>query len=219
MSMRPIFSISSCTNGFLITIQWSGADLKERVKMSPAEAGVMVSKIRGVMTDVSQIPIPTIALVEGPALGGGTELTLACDFRVGNSKARFGLPETRLGIIPGGGGTQRLSRLVGLTRAKELIFTGRILDADEAHSIGLLSFPQSDSAYVRAMELARTIVKNSAPLAVRAAKRAIDKGYNVKMDTALSVEDTFSSLLLPTKDRLEGLAAFSEKRPPQFKGE
>lgn len=187
--------------------------------MSPAEASVMVSKIRGVMADVSQIPVPTIALLEGPALGGGTELTLACDFRVGNSKARFGLPETRLGIIPGGGGTQRLPRLIGLTKAKELIFTGRIVESSEAHAIGLLDFLQPESAHERAMELARDIVRNSAPLAVRAAKRAIDKGYNVKMDTALSVEDTFCSLLIPTKDRLEGLAAFSEKRRPQFKGE
>lgn len=186
--------------------------------MSPAEAGVMVSKIRGVCTDIAQIPVPTIASVEGPALGGGTELALACDFRVGSSNAKFALPETRLGIIPGGGGTQRLPRLIGLSKAKELIFTGRHVDSEEALKLGILDILECDSAEGKAMSLARDIARHGAPLALRAAKRAIDKGYNVKMDTALSVEDSFYTLLLNTEDRLEGLAAVSEKRKPVFNG-
>ncbi|GMH34291.1 hypothetical protein BSKO_02125 [Bryopsis sp. KO-2023] len=197
----------------------AGADLKERAKMSPAEAGVMTSKIRGTFADVSNIPVPTIALVEGPAIGGGTELALACDFRVGSGDARFALPETKLGIIPGGGGTQRLPRLIGLSKAKELIFTGRSVDCDEAAKIGILDFLDYGLADKKAMSLARDIVQNGAPLALRAAKRAIDRGSNVKMDTALDLEGQFCTLLLPTKDRLEGLKSFEEKRKPNFTGQ
>ncbi|XP_016870338.1 methylglutaconyl-CoA hydratase, mitochondrial isoform X3 [Homo sapiens] len=185
----------------------AGADLKERAKMSSSEVGPFVSKIRAVINDIANLPVPTIAAIDGLALGGGLELALACDIRVAASSAKMGLVETKLAIIPGGGGTQRLPRAIGMSLAKELIFSARVLDGKEAKAVGLISHvleqnQEGDAAYRKALDLAREFLPQG-PVAMRVAKLAINQG----MET------------IPTKDRLEGLLAFKEKRPPRYKGE
>ncbi|XP_036897154.1 methylglutaconyl-CoA hydratase, mitochondrial isoform X2 [Sturnira hondurensis] len=185
----------------------AGADLKERVKMNSSEVGPFVSKIRAVINEIANLPVPTIAAIDGLALGGGLELALACDIRVAASSAKMGLVETKLAIIPGGGGTQRLPRAIGMSLAKELIFSARVLDGQEAKSVGLISHvleqnQEGDAAYRKALDLAREFLPQG-PVAMRVAKLAINQG----MET------------IPTKDRLEGLLAFKEKRSPRYKGE
>ncbi|XP_063643745.1 methylglutaconyl-CoA hydratase, mitochondrial isoform X5 [Pan troglodytes] len=138
----------------------AGADLKERAKMSSSEVGPFVSKIRAVINDIANLPVPTIAAIDGLALGGGLELALACDIRVAASSAKMGLVETKLAIIPGGGGTQRLPRAIGMSLAKELIFSARVLDGQEAKAVGLISHvleqnQEGDAAYRKALDLAR----------------------------------------------------------------
>ncbi|XP_047279482.1 methylglutaconyl-CoA hydratase, mitochondrial isoform X7 [Homo sapiens] len=138
----------------------AGADLKERAKMSSSEVGPFVSKIRAVINDIANLPVPTIAAIDGLALGGGLELALACDIRVAASSAKMGLVETKLAIIPGGGGTQRLPRAIGMSLAKELIFSARVLDGKEAKAVGLISHvleqnQEGDAAYRKALDLAR----------------------------------------------------------------
>ncbi|XP_053435003.1 methylglutaconyl-CoA hydratase, mitochondrial isoform X2 [Nycticebus coucang] len=138
----------------------AGADLKERAKMNSNEVGPFVSKIRAVINDIANLPVPTIAAIDGLALGGGLELALACDIRVAASSAKMGLVETKLAIIPGGGGTQRLPRAIGMSLAKELIFSARVLDGQEAKAVGLISHvleqnQEGDAAYRKALDLAR----------------------------------------------------------------
>lgn len=197
----------------------AGADLKERATMAPEEVADVVTTIRETINAVARIPVPVIAAVNGAALGGGTELALACDIRIAASTATLGLTETSLAIIPGGGGTQRLARLIGPGRAKELIFTARRIDASEAARIGLVEdvvAPQDVLA--RARDLAGRIAANG-PVAVRAAKEAIDRGASLPLDDALRLETELYGRTLDTDDRLEGLAAFREKRAPVYRGE
>lgn len=197
----------------------AGADLKERAGMDAIQVRKTVALIRGNINDLEQLPQPVIAAVNGVAFGGGTELALACDIRVAAETAKFGLTETSLGIIPGAGGTQRLPRLIGKGRAKELIFTARRIDAKEALDIGLVEYvTPTAGALNKAMELAQQIVRNG-PIAVTQAKYAIDKGYDVDLQTGLAIEQNAYEVVIPTKDRLEGLQAFKEKRPPVYKGE
>lgn len=201
----------------------AGADLKERATMPEAEVGPFVSKIRQLITDLSNLPIPTIAAMDGPALGGGLEMALACDIRIAASTAKMGLVETKLGIIPGGGGTQRLPRLVGPAVAKELIFTGRILDGEQAFSMALVNHAvaqneEGTAAYEKALELGEEI-SCQGPIAVKAAKLAINRGIEVDLTTGLAFEQTCYAQVINTKDRIEGLMAFKEKRPPKFRGE
>lgn len=197
----------------------SGADLKERAEMTVDEVRKTVSLIRKVVNNIEALPQPVIAAVNGVALGGGTELALACDIRIASNNATFGLTETSLGIIPGAGGTQRLPRLIGKGRAKELIFTARRIDAKEAEKIGLVEYAiPLDSLMVKTMEIAKQIAKNG-PIAVKQAKQAIDKGYEVDLSTGLAIEQSAYEIIISTKDRLEGLQAFKEKRPPIYKGE
>jgi enoyl-CoA hydratase/carnithine racemase len=159
-----------------------------------------------------------IAALNGTAFGGGTELALACDLRVAAPVAELGLTEVKLGIIPGGGGTQRLSRLIGPGRAKDLILTGRRLNAAEAFSIGLVNRLAPEGRLLdAAFSLAEAIVEN-APVAVSTAKHAIDEGLSLELDAALALELQKYEAVLQTEDRLEGLRAFAEKRPPAFKG-
>ena len=161
----------------------AGADLKERATMTRVEVASFVHSLRASFTDVAQLPMPVIAAVEGAALGGGLELALACDFRVAGADATFGLPETGLAIIPGAGGTQRLPRLIGAARAKELIFTGRRLGATEALAYGLVSsVAQPGGAYAMALDMARVILPRG-PVAIRAAKEAIDQGLETDLAT------------------------------------
>uniref|UniRef100_A0A673IGK7 Methylglutaconyl-CoA hydratase, mitochondrial-like n=1 Tax=Sinocyclocheilus rhinocerous TaxID=307959 RepID=A0A673IGK7_9TELE len=170
------------------------------------------------------LPMPTIAAIDGAALGGGLEMALACDIRVAASSAKMGLVETKLAIIPGAGGTQRLPRTVGVSVAKELIFAARVLSGDEAKSLGLVNHAveqnkTGDAAYLRALDLAREFIPQG-PIAIRMAKLAINQGIEVRLHvTYLAKNKELFSCVIPTKDRLEGLQAFKEKRPPRFKGE
>lgn len=197
----------------------AGADLKERAGMDPIQVRKTVSLIRGNINELEALPQPVIAAVNGVAFGGGTELALASDIRVASETAKLGLTETALGIIPGAGGTQRLPRLIGKGRAKELIFTARRIDAWEAREIGLVEYVvPAESLLEKALELANQIVRNG-PIAVAQAKFAIDKGYDVDLNTGLAIEQNAYEITIPTKDRIEGLQAFKEKRPPVYVGE
>lgn len=199
----------------------AGADLAERRTMSPAAVSLFLQNLRSTFTLLQNFHMPTIAAIDGPCLGGGLELSLACDFRVaGNEAKKIGLPETKLGIIPGAGGTQRATRLLGITKAKELVFTGRMMDADAALAFGLVDYvaEPSSTAFDRAMELAGEI-STSAPLALRAAKMAISRADQVDLENGLDFEQECYAPLLQSKDRDEALEAFREKRKPVFKGE
>ncbi len=196
----------------------AGADLKERAEMTEDQVRAFLLKLRLLLRAVENSDCVFIAAINGLALGGGAEIALCCDFRVAAADAEIGLPEVRLGIIPGGGGTQRLSRLIGPARAKDLILTGRRVRAEEALQIGLIHrlAPAGELRRV-AIELAQSILQN-APIAVAAAKHAIDRGFGLELDQALALEHQQYELVLKSEDRLEGLRAFAEKRPPQFKG-
>lgn len=201
----------------------AGADLKEREQMSDAEVGVFVQRLRGLMNEIAAFPAPTIAAVDGYALGGGLELALACDLRVAASSAVMGLIETTRGLLPGAGGTQRLPRCLGVALAKELIFTGRRLSGTQAQALGLVNHAvaqneEGDAAYHRARELAQEILPQ-APIAVRLGKVAIDRGMEVDIASGMAIEGMCYAQNIPTRDRLEGMAAFREKRPPRFVGE
>ncbi|XP_034565028.1 methylglutaconyl-CoA hydratase, mitochondrial [Notolabrus celidotus] len=201
----------------------AGADLKERAKMHQSEVGPFVSKARALITELGNLHVPTIAAIDGAALGGGLEMALACDIRISSNNAKMGLVETKLAIIPGAGGTQRLPRVISVSLAKELIFAARVIDGKEAHRLGLVSHSveqndSGDAAYQRALELSREI-NPQGPIAVRMAKLAINQGIEVDLATGLAIEEACYAQVIPTKDRLEGLAAFKEKRRPQFKGE
>ncbi|MEM9799430.1 MAG: enoyl-CoA hydratase-related protein [Planctomycetota bacterium] len=196
----------------------AGADLKERKTMPAERVPEFVRNIRGLMDDVAAMPQPTVAVVQGFAFGGGAELMLACDLRIAAEEATFGLTETTLAIIPGAGGTQRLPRLIGASRAKDLILTGRRIDAREAERIALVNrvVPRAELDDA-ARELAGTIAANG-PVAVRAAKEAIDRGTEAPIGEGLEIEARCYERVLPTQDRLEALAAFAEKRRPNYSG-
>jgi methylglutaconyl-CoA hydratase len=197
----------------------AGADLKERRGMSLDDTREYVYNIRATFDAMARLPFPTIAAVNGVAFGGGMELLLACDLRILADHVKIGLTEVAVGIMPGAGGTQRLPRIVGVARAKEMIFTAQRLSAQEAQAIGLANevvgaAELSDAA----MQLAQRIAKQ-APLAVRSAKHAIDAGQACDIANGMDIEAADYALLLPTQDRLEGLQAFAEKRPPRYRGE
>lgn len=205
----------------------AGADLKERFTMSTSEVTQFVSKLQALSSRIYHFPTPTIAAIDGVALGGGLEYALAADLRVASANAKLGLVETKLAIIPGAGGTQYLSRLLPVNIAKELIFTGRIIDGtnDAAAMIqyGLVNSvveqnAQGDAAYQRALQLAEEIL-TSGPIALRAAKLAINAGTQVDLASGLIIEGCCYQQVINTKDRLEGLAAFREKRKPEYTGE
>lgn len=197
----------------------TGADLKERRTLNEQEVRRNVFMIRDVFSKIENLPQPTIAAINGYAFGGGLELALACDFRYGVASAKLGLTEVSWAIIPGAGGTQRLSRLIGVSRAKELILTARKIDAETAHFYGILNkVVEVDELQSSTISLANEILKNG-PLAVAQAKFAINYGSNVDLQTGLAIESKAYEVIIPTKDRVEALEAFSEKRPPQFKGE
>ncbi|MBA4533594.1 enoyl-CoA hydratase-related protein [Brevibacillus halotolerans] len=197
----------------------SGADLKERKTMQQSQVQQYIRTIRDVFTQVERLSVPVIAAINGIAFGGGLELALACDLRVMSETAQTGLTETSLGIIPGAGGTQRLPRLIGKGRAKELILTARRIGAKEALEIGLVNqIVPANQVLEASLSLAQQIALN-APLALAQAKWAIDYGMEVDMATGLALESNAYQILVPTKDRLEGLAAFAEKRKPIYRGE
>jgi len=201
----------------------AGADLKERAKMAPSEVGPFLAGLRRILVGCQQLPVPTICAIDGPAVGGGLEVALTCDMRIASDDARIGLAEAKLAIIPGGGGTQNLTRLIGPSKAKEMIFTGRLVNGKVAEEMGIVNHcvaqnEAGDAAYQRALLLAQEIVPNG-PIALRAAKMAINTGNDVDLATGLTIEQLCYASTIPTKDRMEGLTAFREKRKPQFKGE
>jgi enoyl-CoA hydratase/carnithine racemase len=196
----------------------SGADLKERATLSPEEVKEYIYTIRNLFTSIEQLNKPVIAAVNGIALGGGTELALASDIRFASVNASMGLTETRLAIIPGAGGTQRLPRLVGKGKAKELIFTGRRISAQEALDIGLVNkICEQEDLLNECKEMAAMICETG-PIAIEQAKYAINYGLETDIHTGLAIESNAYWVCIPTEDRLEGLAAFKEKRKPVFKG-
>lgn len=197
----------------------AGADIGELAGMTPLE-GVRVSREgQQVFADIESFPKPVLAAVGGYALGGGCELSLACHLRVASENARFGLPEVGLGIVPGYGGTLRLSRIIGLGRAVELTLTGKMINAKEAQRMGLVSavYPQ-DELLDRAKEFMREITKNG-PVAVRMALEAIYLAQSSGASQALSFESALFGLLASTSDMKEGMAAFLERREATFQGE
>jgi len=196
----------------------SGADLKERASLSDIQVREYITTIRNLFTSIEQLSKPVIAAVNGVALGGGTELALASDLRIASLNATMGLTETRLAIIPGGGGTQRLPRLIGRGKAKELIFTGRRVDAQEALQIGLVNkICEPADLLAESLKMAAMICETG-PIAVEQAKYAINYGIETDLHTGLAIESNAYWVTIPTEDRLEGLAAFREKRKPVFKG-
>ena len=205
----------------------AGADLTERKGMTEGQVIDYLNLIQKTMLAIENLPQPVIAAINGSAFGGGTELALACDLRAMAEESVLRLTEVRLGIIPGAGGTQRLSRLIGKSRAKEIILTARPISAREAQEIGLVhkvapKGNDGDDYHNELINLCRSWAKEiatAAPLSLRAAKWAIDQGYDRDLTAGLSLETRAYIQLLNTKDRLEGLAAFAEKREPVYTGE
>ena len=196
----------------------AGADIKMMAELSPKEMKPVITAMQDTFSLVEEIPRVTFAAINGYALGGGCELAMAADLRFAADDARLGQPEIKLGIIPGAGGTQRLPRLVGLSRAKDIIFSGRMVPAKEALDIGLVDevFP-ADQVYQRAVEAARQYARGPSA-ALRAAKVAINWGTKADLRTGLVIErETFTDLF-STEDQKEGMKAFMEKREPSFTG-
>lgn len=196
----------------------AGADLKERIEMDPIEVQTYLTRIREVYKEIERLPQPVIAAINGLCIGGGLEMALSCDLRISASHSLFSLPEVKIGIIPGVGGTQRLLRAVGDLHAKELILTGKKISAEKALSIGLVTEVIDGSSILeRAIELAEEINQN-APLSIKEAKAAINYGRNVSLEEGLLFEAEAYERVLHTEDRNEALLAFKEKREPNFKG-
>jgi enoyl-CoA hydratase/carnithine racemase len=196
----------------------AGADLKERRTMSLDDTRAFLTALGATLEEIAHFPAPVIAAINGVAFGGGLELALACDLRVATEGAEMGLLEVRLGIIPGAGGTQRLTRIAGVAVAKRLILTGCRVDARRAAALGLVGEVVTQAELVPAAERLAAEIAACAPLAVAAAKRAIDDGAALSITDALAVERARYEMVLVTDDRNEGLAAFTEKRGPLFKG-
>ena len=197
----------------------SGADLKERATLGPDQVREYIYTIRNLFTSIEELNKPVIAAVNGIALGGGTELALASDIRIASSNASMGLTETRLAIIPGAGGTQRLPRLVGKGKAKELIFTGQRIDAQEALKIGLVNRICEPGDLLAECQKMAAMICETGPVAIEQAKYAINYGLETDMHTGLAIESNAYWVCIPTEDRLEGLTAFKEKRKPVYRGQ
>jgi enoyl-CoA hydratase/carnithine racemase len=196
----------------------AGADIKEMADMSYVDMAARAADLSDALGALARIPKPVVAAITGYALGGGCEIALACDWRVVAEDAKLGQPEIKLGIIPGAGGTQRLARLVGPARAKDIILSGRMVDAQEALRIGLADrVVPAERVYEEAVALVTPYTKGPAQ-AVRAAKLAIDGGLEMDLTSALAWESQLFAALFATDDRREGMTAFVEKRKPDFKG-
>ena len=197
----------------------TGADLKERATMSPDEKGAHTAEIAAAAEALTALPVPAIAAVRGYALAGGMELAVACDIRVAATDAVFGLTEVAIGVFPGAGGPVRLPRLVGPGKAKELIYSGRRIDAAEALQCGLVERVVPVAEFDAAVAELAGQIRDAAPLAVRAAKRVLDVAPDLPLSAALAYAEALRRPLDATRDYDEGLAAFAERRKPRFTGE
>lgn len=185
--------------------------------MTPIQAHEYMTYANDTFTRLANSKQPTIAILNGYALGGGLELALSTDIRIGFDKTVIGFPEVGLGIIPGFAGTQRMSRLIGTSKTKELVFTAELLKGEDAYKLGILNkFVNKEELALTARELAEKIIKN-APLAVEKAKHVIQVGYDLPLENAIRLETEAEALLFSTEDKVEGMNAFIEKRKPTFK--
>ena len=197
----------------------AGADISEMAHLNEQEGFEFGRLGAQVFRRIETLPIPVIAAVNGFALGGGCELAMACDIRIASSKAKFGQPEVGLGIIPGFSGTYRLPKLIGQGYAKEMIYTGKVIRADEALRIGLVNAVyEPEELMGKAMEMAAMMLKNAA-IAIRLAKQSINEGYDLDADAAIALENKLFGQCFATKDQKEGMDAFLNKRPAAFTGE
>jgi len=218
----------------------AGADIKEMKDMAPAEAVEFAGRGQSVFNKIESLPKPVIAAVNGFALGGGTELAISCDIRIASEAAKFGQPEVNLGVIPGFGGTQRLARLIGAGKAKELIYTGDIISARDALSIGLVQgmvdgYKKDENGELLKNDRGRSIQDNEpvvaaalammkkiatkGPVAITHAKRSIDRGLDLSLADGLELEANEFGSLFASKDQKEGMDAFVNKRKAEFRGE
>jgi enoyl-CoA hydratase len=197
----------------------AGGDIKAMQQFGPWQAKKFVTPIHKVFNRMTELPKPTIAAIGGFALGGGVEMTLTCDFRIAADNAKFGFPEINLGIFPAAGGSQRLPRLIGMAKAKELMFTGDPIDAATALAIGLVNqVVPREELMERAMKLAEKLSKKP-PLTIKALKESMHNVFNTDIDMGLNMEIEKCCSLFATEDQKEGMGAFLEKRKPQFKGQ
>ena len=196
----------------------AGADIKEMTEMTPVEAKEFSAKGHDLLQKIEKSRLPFLAAVNGHALGGGCELMMACDFAIAAHQAKIGQPEINLGVIPGFGGTQRLPRLVGPARAKELLYTGKIIDAVEAQTLGLVNRVTEGSQLLEETLKIAFVIASKSPLTISWLKQTVNEGMMIDLETACSLEKTIFSLCFSTHDQKEGMKAFLEKRPPVFTG-
>ncbi|HEY6634442.1 MAG TPA: enoyl-CoA hydratase-related protein, partial [Acidimicrobiia bacterium] len=197
----------------------AGSDVKEFESLHGRVGEGKLLLEKAVYRRLANLAVPTIAAIQADALGGGLELALCCDLRIADETAKLGLPEVRLGVMPGSGGTQRLPRIVGIARAKEMILTGELISASESAAIGLVNrVAPAGTAVDMAMDMGRTIASRG-PVAVREAKRALDLASDLTLDDGLAKELDASERIFASRDMLEGAKAFFEKREPEFTGE
>jgi len=197
----------------------AGADIAELVKMNPLQGKYFSRKGQKVFSKLEELPIPTIAAVNGFALGGGLEAAMGCDFIYASNKALFGLPEINLGLIPGFGGTQRLARRVGITLAKELVFTGKNINAQQALEYGIVNKICDHEKLMEDVLKTANIIASKGRVALRSAKEAIQNGLNTDIETGCKIENDVFGLTMVSEDAKEGTTAFIEKRKPDFKAE
>lgn len=194
----------------------AGADISELAVLTPLQAKLFIDKGQSVISRLGELPIPVIAAVNGYALGGGMEMALGCDFIYASENAAFGLPEITLGLIPGFGGTQRLARLIGANQARELIYTGRMLKAEEARALGIVNKVVPTASLMNDVMLVAAGMASKSRVALRAAKQAVSLGLNTDLVTGLRIEQDAFAICVSCKDAKEGTAAFLEKRKPLF---
>jgi len=196
----------------------AGADISAMATMTAMEGQAFSELGLGVLRKLELLPIPVIAAVNGFALGGGTELALACDLIIAADTAKFGQPEINLGVIPGFGGTQRLARRIGLPRARELIYSGDMIDAETALRMGLVNKVVPLAALMNEAKALAQKLATKPPIAIQQAKAAINAGVDMDLDNGCRFENEAFALTFATEDKVEGMQAFLEKRPAQFKG-